>query len=71
MPYVRKGKTVYKKTNGLKKKGSSKSVGMAKRYMRALYHAESGRKFTKNNPRKKKKRYSLAKDTFSRSVLGA
>jgi len=74
VPYVRKGKTVYKRTNGLKKKGSSKSVGMAKRYMRALYHAEGGRKFTKrkNNPHRKKKRgYKLVKDTFSTSVLGA
>ncbi len=52
MPYVRKGKTVYKKVNGLKKKGSSKTVAKAKKYMKALYHAESGRPFTK---RKKKK----------------
>ena len=47
MPYIRKGKTVYKKVNGLKKKGKSKSVRMAKKYMRALYHAEGGRPFTK------------------------
>lgn len=47
MPYVRKGKTVYKKVDGLKKKGSSKSVGMAKKYIRALYHAEGGGRFTK------------------------
>ena len=52
MPYVRKGKTVYKKVDGLKKKGSSKTTTGAKRYMRALYHAEAGGKFTK---RKKKK----------------
>lgn len=52
MPYIRKGKTVYKKTNGLKKKGSSKSAGMAKKYMRALYHAESGKKFTKKKKRR-------------------
>ena len=36
MPYVRKGKTVYKKENGLKKVGSSKSVRMAKRYLTKL-----------------------------------
>ena len=47
MPYIRKGKTVYKKTDGLKKKGSSKTVAEAKAYMRALYHAESGREFTR------------------------
>lgn len=38
MPYVRKGKTVYKKEGGkLVKKGSSKSVGKAKKYLKALY----------------------------------
>jgi hypothetical protein len=38
MPYVRKGNVVYKREGGrLIKKGSSKSVSMAKRYMRALY----------------------------------
>jgi len=47
MPYVRVGKTVFKKVDGLEKKGSSKTVEGAKKYMRALYHAESGRKFTK------------------------
>jgi len=52
MPYVRKGKTVYKRVNGLKKKGSSKSVRKAKKYMRALYHAHSGGKFTKRGRRK-------------------
>lgn len=42
MPYVRKGKTVYKRVGGkLVKKGSSKSVGMAKKYLKALYvHAK-------------------------------
>jgi len=51
MPYIRKGKTVYKKVDGLKKKGSSKTVAGAKKYMRALYHAESGRPFTKRKKR--------------------
>jgi hypothetical protein len=38
MPYVRKGKTVYKRVKGkLVKKGRSKSAAMAKRYMKALY----------------------------------
>lgn len=36
MPYVRKGKTVYKKVDGLKKKGKSKSVKKAKAYKRTL-----------------------------------
>jgi len=38
MPYIRRGKTIYKKVGGhLVKKGSSKSVTGAKRYMKALY----------------------------------
>lgn len=39
MPFVRKGKTVFKRTKSgkLKKKGSSKSVAKAKAYQRALY----------------------------------
>jgi hypothetical protein len=38
MPYVRKGKVVYKKTEeGLKKVGESKSIATAKRYLKALY----------------------------------
>lgn len=52
MPYKRIGKTVYKVTDGLTKKGSSASVAKAKKYLKALYHAEGGGKFTK---RKKKK----------------
>lgn len=36
MPYVRKGKTVYKKTDGLKKKGSSRSVSKARKYKKIL-----------------------------------
>lgn len=54
MPYKRVGKTVYKKVDGLKKKGSSKSAAMAKKYMRALYHAEGGRKFTKRDKNRNK-----------------
>ena len=38
MPFVRKGKTIYKKVAGrLVKKGKSKSVRMAKRYLKALH----------------------------------
>lgn len=43
MPYVRKAKTVYKKVNGLKKKGKAKSVAKAKRYKRlleAIHHTD-------------------------------
>lgn len=36
MPHVRKGRVVYKKVNGLKKKGKAKSVAKAKRYKRLL-----------------------------------
>jgi len=43
MPYVRKGKTVYKKVDGLKKKGKAKSVAKAKRYMNLLYGVEGGK----------------------------
>ena len=53
MPYVRKGKTVYKKVDGLKKKGTSKTTEGAEKYMRALYHAEAGRPFTKQKKKKK------------------
>lgn len=42
MPYVRKGKTVYKKLpNGkLEKKGTASSIKAAKAYMRRLYMVE-------------------------------
>lgn len=36
MPWVRKGKTVYNQETG-KSKGTSATVEMAKRHMRALY----------------------------------
>ena len=51
MPYVRRGRKVYKKTtNGLKLKGESDSEAKAKKYIKALYAAES-----KPKKRKKKK----------------
>ena len=56
MPYKRKAKTVYKKVNGLKKKGSSKTVAGAKAYLRALYHAESGKPFTKRKKKRARKK---------------
>jgi len=38
MPFVRKGKTIYKRVGKrLVKKGSSKTIAKAKAYMRALY----------------------------------
>lgn len=36
MPYTRRGKAVYKKTDGLKKVGTSKSVRKAKAYKKTL-----------------------------------
>jgi hypothetical protein len=36
MPYIRKGKCVYKKDTG-KKVGCSKSAGKAKKYIKALH----------------------------------
>lgn len=50
MPYVRKGKAVYKKVNGLKKKGRSKSIAKAKKYKKVLDMRHAG------IPPKKKKR---------------
>jgi len=50
MPYKRKGKTVYKKVNGWKKVGTSKSVKKAKAYLRLLYGIEYGWK-----PKRKRK----------------
>lgn len=46
MPYVRKGKSVYKKVDGLKKVGSSKSVSKAKNYQRLLNAIHHGWKPT-------------------------
>lgn len=45
MPFERKGKCVYRKDTG-KKKGCSKTVAGAKKYMKALYvHSEDIDKF--------------------------
>ena len=46
MPHKRVGKTVYKKVNGLKKKGTAKSVVKAKRYKRLLDAVHHGWKPT-------------------------
>jgi len=50
---VRKGKTVYKKVNGLKKKGRSKSVAKAKKYKKVLDMRHAG---VPPLPKKRKKR---------------
>jgi hypothetical protein len=42
MPYIKKGKTVYKKIDGLKKVGSSKTMEMAKNYYKTLQAVEHG-----------------------------
>jgi len=42
LPYVKKGRTVYKKVNGLKKKGTAKSKTKAKRYINLLRGVEKG-----------------------------
>jgi len=57
MPYVRKGKTVYKKTSSgkLVKKGSSSSVEKAKEYMKTLQAIHHGFKPTRKSKSKKKK----------------
>jgi len=46
MPYKRKGKTVYKKVDGLKKKGTSKTVAGAKKHRRVLEGIHRGWKPT-------------------------
>ena len=56
MPYKRKGKTVYKKVNGLKKKGKAKSVRKAKAYMNVLRGVEHGWKPTGKKARRKRKK---------------
>lgn len=44
MPYVRKGKAVYKQTaSGLKKVGESKTIATAKRYLKAIYANTRGK----------------------------
>ena len=42
MPYTRRNKTIYKKTNGLTKKGTSKTVKKAKSYKRTLQAIHHG-----------------------------
>jgi len=49
MPWVRKGKTIFKKVDGLQKKQTCDSVANAKAAMRLLHGIEHGMK-----PRKKK-----------------
>lgn len=44
MPYVRKGKIVYKRVDGrLVKVGSSTSISKAKKYIKALYAHSKGK----------------------------
>jgi len=66
----------YRVTHGGKVSAKRTTKKKAKRQKRLLYAVRHGWKPTgkaaKDNPRKKKKRgYSLAKDSFSGSVLGA
>ncbi len=42
MPWVRKGRTIYKKRDGLKKKQTATSVSRAKGAMRLLQGVEHG-----------------------------
>lgn len=61
MPYKRKGKTVYKKVNGLKKKGKAKSTAKAKAYMNLLRGVEHGWKPTGKKARASRKKKSKRK----------
>ena len=48
MPYVRRGKTVYKRTSrGLKKVGSSRSIKQSKAHLRVLNALHHGWKPTR------------------------
>jgi hypothetical protein len=47
MPYKLKGKTVYKKVDGWKKKGTAKTKAKALKYFRLLQGVEHGWKPTK------------------------
>ena len=51
MPYKRKGKTIYKKSDGWKVKQRAKSVGRAKRAMRLLHGVEHGWRPTRTRRR--------------------
>uniref|UniRef100_A0A6H1ZD90 Uncharacterized protein n=1 Tax=viral metagenome TaxID=1070528 RepID=A0A6H1ZD90_9ZZZZ len=53
MPYVRKGKTVYKKVDGIKKVGSSKTTKKAEGYRRVLEGVHHGWKPTGKKSKKK------------------
>lgn len=55
-PYRLKGKTVYKKVNGLKKKGTSKSASKAKRYLNLLRGVEHGWRPTRSAGRKRRRK---------------
>lgn len=58
-PYKRVGKTVYKKVDGLKRKGKSKSVTKAKRHLNVLRGVEHGWRLTGKSARDTRK-YSSA-----------
>ena len=55
IPYKRVGKTVFKKVDGLQKKGTSKSVSKAKAHLRVLQGVERGWVPTGAKARAKKK----------------
>ena len=48
MPWIRKGRTIYKKVDGLKKKQTARSPAAAKRAMRLLHGVEHGWKPTRS-----------------------
>ena len=54
MPYVRKGKTVYKKVNGLKKVGRSKTTKKAEGYRKVLEGIHHGWVPTRSRSRRRK-----------------
>lgn len=56
MPYKRIGKKVYKKVNGKKLKGKSKSVTKAKQHINVLRGVEHGWKPTGKKARKRAKK---------------
>lgn len=56
MPYKRKGKTIYKKVDGLKKKQRCGSIRKAKSAMRLLKGVEHGWKPTGKKTRRRKRR---------------
>ena len=54
-PYKRIGRTIYKKVDGLQKKGTSKTMAKAKAHQRVLNAVERGWKPTGKPAKKKKK----------------